>query len=602
MGYTLKFSDPANTGNIVVPDMPPGVNTVDTSLALIGPGYPNYAERIAENFLHLLENFASSLPPENPIEGQLWYDTSDPNNKVLRIMDGTADSTRWPVANGIYQQGSDPRNYSSAALKVGDIWVDTEHNQLKIYNSLGWTTVGPAAGTGGNKTGSESYTFDDAYDNLATHNVILNWANGYVVSVISSDNEFTPRTYPTGMEGFVKIKPGITLRDKDLSQVNKTYNLNGTATKAQYLEIGNEAVIASSFLRKDGNIPQIVTNKTVFQVPESSNVSAENSGISVRVGSSGQLFQFTKYSNDGLIVNYTPGGSTVFRNRSLGDSAIGPTYVSMSVSKSFVGINTSTASVSPAPNLEVNGSAKINSTLTVKKVYIDQSISINGAASVGSNLLVSGVTTSSGLLTLGTTSGSGAIIKPKKADSYDIGTTTEYFRHLYVSSIASPTTGTIVYGTLKGAATRLESATEFRLTGQVTAAPFLFTGAGTTSTFNAVLTRDAIEAQPRAISSPPTHTLLVLNTATNTSSLEKVSKREFLKDAAPVGSITLYAGLIVPDGWLRCNGNSYNGAPGQPYAELFATIGTKFGGTGTNFLVPNITSVPIANTFYIIRT
>jgi hypothetical protein len=93
MAYTLRFSDISKPQTVTVPDMPPGINTIDTSLNLVGKNYPNYGEKIAENFLHLLENFSGPLPPENPIEGQLWYDTSDPTNKVLRIMDGTTTST-----------------------------------------------------------------------------------------------------------------------------------------------------------------------------------------------------------------------------------------------------------------------------------------------------------------------------------------------------------------------------------------------------------------------------------------------------------------------------------------------------------------------------
>jgi hypothetical protein len=145
MPYTLNFSDPTKQTTITVPDMPPGINTVDTSLNLVGRAYPNYGQKFAENFLHLLENFASPLPPTNPIEGQLWFDTSDPAHKVLRIMDGTASAVRWPSANGIYQQSSDPN--VSYAVKNGDIWVDTNSNNLKIWNGLSWQIVGPNSNT-----------------------------------------------------------------------------------------------------------------------------------------------------------------------------------------------------------------------------------------------------------------------------------------------------------------------------------------------------------------------------------------------------------------------------------------------------------------------
>ena len=87
ISYTLRFSDPSKTNTITVNG--PNKNTVDTSLNLIGPGYVNYGQDTAQNLLKLLENFSSPNPPINPIEGQLWYDTSNPSRKILRINNGS---------------------------------------------------------------------------------------------------------------------------------------------------------------------------------------------------------------------------------------------------------------------------------------------------------------------------------------------------------------------------------------------------------------------------------------------------------------------------------------------------------------------------------
>mgnify|MGYP006291734799 FL=1 len=64
------------------PSLPPinvnenSTNTVNTSLSLVGENYKNYGRFINQNFVHLVENFANSSPPKNPLRGQLWYDTS----------------------------------------------------------------------------------------------------------------------------------------------------------------------------------------------------------------------------------------------------------------------------------------------------------------------------------------------------------------------------------------------------------------------------------------------------------------------------------------------------------------------------------------------
>lgn len=54
------------------------IKTIDeqdhSSLVLIGQGIPDYGTAIAQDFVWMLENFAKSTPPVEPLEGQEWYD------------------------------------------------------------------------------------------------------------------------------------------------------------------------------------------------------------------------------------------------------------------------------------------------------------------------------------------------------------------------------------------------------------------------------------------------------------------------------------------------------------------------------------------------
>jgi hypothetical protein len=52
------------------------VNTSATDLALVGRAVSNYGEYQNENYVFLLENFANSTEPTQPILGQLWYNSS----------------------------------------------------------------------------------------------------------------------------------------------------------------------------------------------------------------------------------------------------------------------------------------------------------------------------------------------------------------------------------------------------------------------------------------------------------------------------------------------------------------------------------------------
>lgn len=85
--YKVNFTDPRKEGFIIEPYQTNGAISpvsqildasaprADTSLLLYGRDVPNYGERVAENFVQLLENFAGAAQPQNPIEGQLWFDT-----------------------------------------------------------------------------------------------------------------------------------------------------------------------------------------------------------------------------------------------------------------------------------------------------------------------------------------------------------------------------------------------------------------------------------------------------------------------------------------------------------------------------------------------
>jgi len=121
MAYEVRFTDEINKGVIVVEDRT--INT-DTSLGLPGRRATSYGQAISENFLHLLENFTDTTPPDRPVEGQLWYDNTDGVNQ-LKIYDGTT----WQAASGFKKSDNQPAVSNSLA---GDLWVNTENQQLYL--------------------------------------------------------------------------------------------------------------------------------------------------------------------------------------------------------------------------------------------------------------------------------------------------------------------------------------------------------------------------------------------------------------------------------------------------------------------------------------
>jgi hypothetical protein len=103
--YTIDFTDPSLSGKSSFQISPgafdgPELNATDptkchTSLHLFGMGFLRYGEKANENFIKLLENFASSTAPLKPTVGQLWFDTS---TNTLKVFNG---SLSWTAAGGV---------------------------------------------------------------------------------------------------------------------------------------------------------------------------------------------------------------------------------------------------------------------------------------------------------------------------------------------------------------------------------------------------------------------------------------------------------------------------------------------------------------------
>lgn len=98
MSYVVNKTN----GNIVAVVEDGTIDSTSTSLTLFGKGVQNYGEYVAENLVKIAENFANTVEPPHPMEGQLWYSTSD---KILRVYDGKTWTA--PVAAAFYSTVTD---------------------------------------------------------------------------------------------------------------------------------------------------------------------------------------------------------------------------------------------------------------------------------------------------------------------------------------------------------------------------------------------------------------------------------------------------------------------------------------------------------------
>ena len=373
MAYTVNKTNSSSSPNqYTVQD---GVINTQTDLSLIGKGYAGYGEVIAENFLHLLENFSNTSAPSKPIQGQLWWDST---NSKLQVYNGTA----WQTAGG-----SAP--YQSAApsgLSQGDIWIDSDTGQMYFYNGTTSVLVGPPSSTGT----TNGFTFDTILDSGDTsQNITKLFNDGNLIAIISED-EFTPKV---SLSGFSTIKKGITLT----TAIADT-KFQGTASDADALG----GVAAANYLRSNAND---TTSGTLGVVNDSGFTVGADSDLSLTVDGTGAIISNTVQDTD-ITFKVNDGGTTT-------------TVMTIDGSESRVGIGTTT----PTAKLEVNG--------TVKATSLETSVTGN----VTGNLTSTGANTM-GTLTMGGNLTSKAIL-PDTDASYDIGTSLKGYNTVYAKATSA---------------------------------------------------------------------------------------------------------------------------------------------------------------------
>jgi microcystin-dependent protein len=551
MPYIVNFTDNENKSPITVFD---NTSSTDTSLVFPGRNVTGYGQIIAENFLSLLENFASTDQPVNPVEGQLWYDSTG-GTQTLKIWDNTA----WKAASGIQKGVSQPAVENS---KVGELWVDTTNQQLRIFTGTRWILVGPTeSSVGGLRYGPVIEKIADS-DNVDRFILVFYIADIPVI-VISKDS-FTPKTLITG---FITVKSGINISaPADSTEIANFVGgflplLNGTAKNAQALLVGGVEKSAGTFLRSD------TINTTDYEIKIKN-----NNGLSIGVD---ETFKLLSTTSSNSIYNSAAGSSLDLQTNRNGIPA-----TILRVIDNLVGINQE----NPTESLDIIGNFKLTGTLvstntTASSNLNNGSIRTLGGAAITKNLIVGDGIDVTGILQTNT-------IQPSLTNTYDLGTGLKRFNNIRAKTVIADTIQGVLEGNISGnanTATALSTVTSFQLAGDVVSPAVPFDGqvGAATKIFNATLTANIIagKSEPSPNRGKKGDFVLTYRPSESTlasSGLLKQTREVFMGDlAVPIGAILPYAGGTTPDGYLLCDGSEIERSK---YGDLFDIIGVIYNG------------------------
>jgi microcystin-dependent protein len=555
MPYIVNFTDKDNKTPITVFD---NTSSTDTSLIFPGRNVTGYGQIIAENFLHLLENFASSIEPVNPTEGQIWYDST---NGYLQLFDGT----NWKAASNIQKSPTEP---SVDTSKTGELWVDTTNQQLRLYTGTRWILVGP------NESTVDGLRYGPAIEKIAdsdnTDRTILVFYVADVPVIIFSKDSFTPKVT---ISGYTFVQAGININVPTTAAEIAQFaggllpKLIGTASSADALNVTDAsgtstAVAAGKFLRSD------VVNTTDYGL----NVRS-NSGITLGIDGS---FEISNSATASKLYNKTVGSSLDLQiNRT------GVPYTVLRILDNKVGINKAV----PEQSLDVEGNAAVNGNILVTST--EESTNLNsgsirtvGGVSIAKNLRVGG-----GIDIIGTTQVND--VQPRTTDTYDSGTPLKRWKTVRAKTIIADSIEGILNGNISGTANQaysLKTVTTFQLAGDVISPAIQFDGqvGSATKIFNTSLTANIISGKSEPFPNISKTNDFVLtyrqSEASSTSSgLLKQTRDAFVADlGVPIGAILPYAGANAPYGYLLCDGSEVEKTK---YAALYDVISSTYNGT-----------------------